>query len=197
MSELVAYEAVRDGLLDGDVLLFQARGPIAAVIRWAGRSSYSHAGLVARIRGRVFCAESRERKGCRLVPLSSVLSCSRRVDLFRPNGQADDEQRSAVVVEALEHLGQPYGWWQILRAALSHLPLVSLFVPGASYSEDDRRPTGSRLTCSAFVARCWRLAGLDLVPRLADGSTEPGDLARSSSLEYAGELKHRPPPAEE
>jgi len=42
--------------------------------------------------------------------------------------------------------------------------------------------------CSEAVSRAWRLAGVDLVPNLADRYTEPGDLARSAHLRLVASL---------
>ena len=84
----------RHVLLDGDVLLFQGTGPIARLIRWAGRTRYSHAGLVLRsARGRVLVAEAREGLvgSIRLVPLSNALKGSVAVDVYRvrPSSASD------------------------------------------------------------------------------------------------------------
>lgn len=200
MSGVVPYEQARPAVQDGDVLLFQAKGAVAAAIRWAGRSRYSHVGVAVWIRGRLMVAESRELRGCRVVPLSNAVG-SNVVDLYQVPGATRD-QREAVVQTALERLGHPYGWATIVRMAWTHLPLslgivarwlrrfpLLRWLPeGRTYSEDDKLPVGTHLVCSAYVATCWRAAGLDLVPNLADSSTEPGDLARSAHLLNVGTL---------
>lgn len=185
----------------GDVLLFRATGPVAAIIRWSGRTSYSHVGLAAWWGERLLVLESRELRGCRAVPLSSAAATG-RVDLYRVRG-AGELERADVLEEALKHLGGAYGWASILRMAFTRLPVGLLrMVPvlrrvlpkGPSYSENDGDPSGPRMVCSEYVARCWRAAGplWDLVPRLADRNTEPGDLARSALLEPVGTLTLEP-----
>lgn len=191
---LVPYAQARGGIRDGDVLLFRARGPVAAVIRWATRSEFSHAALAVWVRpdptdptrDRLMLVESREGSGCRMIPLSdAVAGGAARISLFVPRV---DAYRPAVVGAALDRLGQPYGWRSILRDAFGRLPLLSLVWRRRQYSTDDLEDAGVRVKCSTLVALAWRAGGLDLVPNLADRSTDPGDLARSGWLEGRLEL---------
>jgi hypothetical protein len=210
------YAVAREHLRAGDVLLFRGTGFGSRLIRRAGRSDYSHAALVLLAAGRVLVAESREPSlwppaagGCRVLPLSSVLSALTQVDVYRvdlagaPSGapstlSADDEDR--ITGEAWTHLGQPYGTWNILRLALGRLLLplallpgrVGAFVRGRSwYSTNDLLPSGPAMVCSEYVARCYGAAGLDLVPRLSDRDTEPGDLARCPLLAHVATFPGR------
>lgn len=185
--DLLPYGEARALIQSGDLLLFRSRGWIASLIRWATRSRYSHVGLAVWTFGRLMVAESRELRGCRLVPLSAAIGAA-HVDLYQV-GDATADARSKVVGAALERLGQAYGWGSIVRMALGRLILLRW---RRRYSEDDQLPPGTHLVCSAYVAACWRLAGVDLVPNLADSSTEPGDLARSSRLVMIGELLPEP-----
>ena len=195
MAKPLPYPTVREALLAGDVLLFRSRGLFSRVIRWTGRSRYSHAAVIVLLWGRVFVAESREFRGCRLVPLSAAVGHS-HVDLYRVSG-AQESHRRALVQEALRRIAQPYGWLSILRMAAARLPIRwvrslplvgRLFGKVRLWSEDDELPPGQSLVCSAYVSACWRAAGVDLVRRLADSSTEPGDIARSARLDLLGAL---------
>lgn len=186
------YARARDKLEDADVLLFESKGRVAAVIRWATRSRYSHAALVVRVRGRVMVAESRELRGCRMVPLSSALGAARAVR-FVPAPWATLDRAKAVDA-ALERLGQPYGWGTIVRigfgklptSLLRRIPVIGRWIPGGrQWSEDDQDPNGPRMICSQYVAHCYRAGGVDLVPNLSDQDTTPGDLARSGFLMLA------------
>lgn len=189
------YAQVRGAIRDGDVLLFRARGAVAAVIRWATRSEFSHAALAVwvrpsledRSRDRLMLVESREGSGCRMVPLSSAVKGNARISVYLPE-RVTLEQRAAAVADALDRLGQPYGWRAILRDALGRLPLLSLVLRRRQFSTDDLELAGARVKCSTLVSAAWRAAGLDLVPNLADRSTDPGDLARSAALSGAAEL---------
>ncbi len=114
------YSEARGSVEDGDVLHFESRGLVAHVIRWATRSRFSHVGLAVWIHGRLMVAESRELRGCRLIPLSSALVAS-RAHLLTPALWANLD-RGTVVDAALQRLGQPYGYLRLVRIALSKLP---------------------------------------------------------------------------
>lgn len=192
--------AVRQALRNGDVLLFQGGGLVSRTIRWAGRTAYSHAGLVYLTKGgRVMVAEARGGLvgAIRLVPLFNAVKGSLAVDLYRVRGTTL-AQLERVAAAAERYLGQAYGWPSILKMGLARfplwvlqkLPLVGRLLPQATaWSDNDREPSAARMVCSEYVARCWREGGgVDLVPRLADRSTEPGDLARSAELVALGGL---------
>lgn len=198
------YASARGTIQSGDVLLFESHGWISATIRWATRSRYSHAALALWLEEppveRLLVAESRELRGCRLVPLSSAVAGA-RVTVMRCVRPLSDVQVAVLTGTALDRLGQPYGWRHIALDAIGRLPLMALAgtlglfrrlpvvgrllerLPfGKAYSENDLEDPGTRVKCSTYVALCYRAAGIDLVPNLADRSTDPGDLARSALL---------------
>lgn len=206
LPPVVPYQPLRQVLLDGDVLLFQGTSPFGRLVRWAGRTRYSHVALVVHSkRGRIMVAEAREGLvgAIRLVPLSNAVKGSVAVDLYRVRG-ATMTQNELVAARAEEYLGQAYGWASILRMACSRLPLfllrkLPLVGPmlgrATAWSDNDREPSGRAMVCSEYVARCWREGGgVDLVPNLADGSTEPGDIARSAALAALGSLVYQDAP---
>jgi len=187
----LGYVAVRRFIRDGDVLLWRGTSWLSKLIRWAGRSPYSHAGLAVWIRGRLMVAESREGSGIRLLPLRSAVAGA-EVDLYEVGHGTDlavDTVRDQVVERALELLGQAYGYRRILRLAVGRIPLVGRLVKSWSFDDELRIDGRLGIVCSAYVALCWHMAGLDLVPNLSDGSTEPGDLARSALLKLRGRLE--------
>ena len=186
MAPALPYAAVREGIQSADVLLWRGRALWSWVIRWWTRSEYSHAGIAVWVHGRPMAAESRECKGCRLLPLSAAIKGA-DVDLFQVRPEVSTRlKRGPAVQEAISHLGEAYGWRSILRIVLTRLPFGALkwvpvlrhFVPHRFWSPDDYRETGGRMICSEYVARCYRLGGLDLVPNLRDPDTTPGDIAR-------------------
>ena len=77
--------------------------------------------------------------------------------------------------------GKQYGWVNLGRAALLHLPVFRFLVrPDTNDSEISAWPP----FCSQAVAMADRAGGIDPVPNLADRLTEPGDLARSKFFQY-------------
>lgn len=206
LPQEVPYQPLRQVLLDGDVLLFQGTGPFSRLIRWAGRTRYSHVALVVHSkRGRIMVAEAREGLvgSIRMVPLSNAVKGSVAVDLYRVRGATAD-QLELVASRAEEYLGQAYGWASILRMGSARLPLFlvrklplvgRLLGRSPAWSDNDREPSGQAMVCSEYVSRCWREGGgVDLVPNLADGSTEPGDVARSAALAALGSLVYQDAP---
>lgn len=176
-------------LRDADVLLYRP-GPWLSswLIAAGGRGRWSHAALAwtprchnppARPR---LLIESREWMGLRAVALEGqVRRHPGRIEVFRMPLLSIHQARGACRW-LLGQTGREYGWTNMARAALVHLPFVRLVVrPETDDAHFDRRPP----FCSQAVAMAYRLgAGVDLVPRLADRLTEPADLARSAFLEY-------------
>jgi len=76
--------------------------------------------------------------------------------------------------------GTRYGWWNLAKAALRHMPIFRLFVRANTNDEAN----GSPPFCSNAVAAACRAGGVDPVKMLADAATEPGDLARSPFYRY-------------
>jgi len=183
------YRSARPYIHDGDVLLFRRRRGLAGkLIATAGRSPYSHAAMAAWWRGRLMCLETLQSCGGRAVLLSNLVEeGDAEIDVFsiKTWRRVRQKDRQAAVEAMLEITGRKYGWWALLKAAIRHLPIVRLFAPVITDDEAD----GELPFCSQAVAWAWRRAGLDLVPKLADRLTEPGDLARSAALKYRFTLR--------
>lgn len=193
-------------IADGDVLLFESTGWVARTIRWATRSRrFSHAALAARWGDAVMVLESREGRGCRAIPLAAALRVA-RVYLFKPAAWVTLD-RARAVEAAKGRLGDSYGWRHVLLDGAGRLPLMALAgslgllgkipviggflrrIPfGQAYSNDDLEDPGHAVKCSTYVALAWRAGGQDLVPNLADRSTDPADIERSLALVEVGLL---------
>jgi len=176
----LSYALARAHIGDGDLLLFRSHGLIAA----AGRSVYSHAGKAAWWGADLFCIEVHELAGGRAVTLESqIRRRPGRIDLYRVNpcNLAGYDRRGSVIFMR-KFCGCGYGWRNLGRIALRHLPLFRLLVrPGMS----DAEVTLSHPTCAHAIAMADRLGGgVDPVPNLADRLTEPADLARSRLYKY-------------
>jgi hypothetical protein len=77
--------------------------------------------------------------------------------------------------------GVNYGYFNLLRAALVHLPVVRFFV--TVDMADEETVAGGRAAppfCSQARVQADRAGGADPVPNRSDRLTEPGDLATTS-----------------
>ncbi|HLA85986.1 MAG TPA: hypothetical protein VJL29_14435 [Thermoguttaceae bacterium] len=179
--EMVPYAEARRRMDDGDLLLFRRRGLIAI----AGRGEHSHAAKAAWWDDDLFCVEFRGFRGGRAVLLSHLVRRRPgRIDVFEtnPDGRWIDYDRRGAVRHLRRLAGLPYGWVNLLRAGLLHLPVVRLFVRAETR---DAATTHRPPFCSQAVAESERIGGgVDPVPRLADRLTEPADLARSPFYRY-------------
>jgi hypothetical protein len=174
-------EDVETHILDADLLLWRRRGLIART----GRGHYSHAAKAAWWGHDLFCLEVREWRGGRAVTLASqVARFPGAIDVYRANpGELWPDYDRDAATRAMRRLaGCDYGYVNVIRAALLHLPGVRLLFP-ADCRDDatDGRPP----FCSQACAYADRVGGaVDPVRNLADRLTEPSDLARSPFYAY-------------
>lgn len=190
--QLVAYRHAQHELDDGDLVLFRPRplkglgllslkswkgALFGAAITTAGRSPYSHAGKLVKVRGRWFVAEMVEVYGGRLWPLERYAQThSGLIDVFKPNHRSFDARGS--VDRMLAFVGRPYGYRALLRAALLRTPVVRHVIEPLRL-QDDEVLGDWPLFCSSAVAYADSYGGgVDPVPELDIARTEPGDLAR-------------------
>lgn len=183
----VTYRDARKLLNTGDLVLFRARpwswwpgdwksALFGSLITWLGRSDYSHAGLLVACRGEFFVAEMVEGVGGRLWPLAKYAKThSGDIDVFRVVPYRNEYRPGNAADAMMGFVGEPYGWWALLKAFAMHLPVVRHAAKGVA----KERPWRGPLYCSAAVAWAMETAGEDPVGDLPAEHTEPGDLARS------------------
>ena len=189
----IKYENVRHEIWNADLLLFRKRriGLMDGMIAVAGRGVHSHAAKAAWWNDDLFCLEVREFHGGRAVSLSSqVRKYPGRIDVYRPNaGNRWPNYDPEKAVEMMRKLaGCDYGYWNVILTAMTHLPLLRIFVRPDRNDDttwDLRRPP----FCSQAVSLADKIGGVDPVPHLADRFTEPADLARSPFYKYLFTLK--------
>lgn len=185
----VAYSRALPDLRMGDVVLLRARrwswnprswkgAAIGSLITWAGRSHYSHAGMLVKVRGEWFVAEMVESVGGRLWPLRKYAeSHPGDVDVFRVTSRR--YKWSGATDKMIAFVGEPYGWWAVAKAAALHLP----FVRHVAKRVAREAPWKGPLYCSAAVAWAMQYGGnVDPVGDLNPEHTEPGDLARATVI---------------
>lgn len=177
---LLPLAAAAPQIADGDLLLFRRRGLIAL----AGRGEHSHAAKAAWWGDELFCLEVRGFLGGRAVTLASqVARRPGQIDVFEANPDGRWNYDAAAATTFMRRLaGCDYGWGGVLRAALLRVPVARLLIRP---STDDVRGELRPPYCSHACAMADRLGGgVDPVPHLADGWTEPADLARSPFYRY-------------
>lgn len=182
-------EEAADEIDDGDLLLFRGRGWLSTAIAWGGRSAYSHAARAARWEGILFCCEVREWYGGRAVTLASQLPrYPDGIDVFEanPDNRWPEYDRRGALRWTLAQATGEYGYRALCRAVWQRTRCGRL---GAAFADE---VCGGAAFCSQACAAADRLGGgVDPTPHLADGFTEPGDLARSLFYRYRCTLSPR------
>lgn len=183
MTELVRmdYAAARREICDGDLLLFRRRDRIARLIAVAGRSEYVHAAMAGWWRDRLMCVEMTSGGGRAQLLSNLVARWPAVIDVYAANAAKQRFSRARALRAMIGITGKQYGWWNLIRASVYHLPVFRFLVlPDANDVETSRWPP----FCSQAVAMADRQGGVDPAPNLADRLTEPADLARSAFYKY-------------
>jgi hypothetical protein len=180
------YRQARPIIQTGDVLLFQGLTRISRFIRWGSKSAYSHAGLALWWDDRLMVVQSASR-GVELLPASTAVDrYAGQVDWWQP--REDIRERldvRAMVNASFDELGKPYAVWPLVA-------LVMRMFRGEEWGHSDEKYGTESYFCSQLVSRCYRKAGVDLMPGKADADTSPGDLSRSGMLVLRGVLHSHP-----
>jgi len=185
-SDQLVYTDVRGAIRTGDVFLFQGKSAISRLIRWGSESIYSHAGFAAWWDGRLMVFQAAGR-GAEVLPVSSAVDAyDGQVDWFALTEQHRARVNTDLLLtDALTLLGRSY-------AKLGLIDLMLRMLSGRFRGRADAKTGPDTVFCSQYVSYCYRRAGLDLVPDTDDGSTSPGDLARSPLLLRQGVLHANP-----
>ena len=178
---LSRYADVRRKIRGGDLLLFRPRGLMWQPVAVAGRSDYTHAAMAGWWNGRLMCIEMTGGGGRAQLLSNIVRRWPGVIDVYKANAAGEQFSRREAVRAMIDITGRKYGWFNLFRAALVHLPVFRFLV---APEMDDAAADGWPPFCSQAVASATRAGGVDPVPNLADRLTEPGDLARSSFYEY-------------
>jgi hypothetical protein len=178
MVKEVPYAKARKLLRNGDTFLVAADGRSLddAAISAAGRSPYKHAGKVVRWYSRLMAVDTIQGVGGRAISLSRLVAENPgRVLIRRIRDPKYD--RVAACKAMIGNIDRPYGSSGLVRAATVHIPFWRFWAK----ADTDDQSNGSDPFCSQAVAAADRAGGVDPVPNLADGYTEPGDIARSAA----------------
>ena len=178
----VPYCDARRKIRDGDLLLFRPRGFVWRAIAVAGRSEYTHAAMAGWWSRRLMCVEMTAGGGRAQLLSNIVRRWPGVIDVYRANATERRFSREKTLGRMIGITGLDYGWFNLFRAALLHLPLFRFFV---SPETDDAGDSAWPPFCSQAVAMATRAGGVDPVPNLADRLTEPADLSRSPFYAYS------------
>jgi hypothetical protein len=177
----VQYCEVRQKIRDADLLLFRRRSRITRLIAVAGRSQYVHAAMAGWWKDRLMCVEMTSGGGRAQLLSNLVAQWPGFIDVYGANATGRRFSRQRAVGTMIGITGKRYGWWNLLRAALMHMPVCRFLVRPDTNDLD--ASTGPPF-CSQAVAMADREGGIDPVPNLADRLTEPADLSRSTFYQY-------------
>lgn len=203
---ILPYSEIKAYINEGDVLLFRGKGFISSIIGSQTDTDYSHIAVASwsngdanTIDGMLECVEFREGKGGRTTNLEvQVEQNPNQIDVYRavPNfstltfvestkevllSQKDFNGR-AVTRIMRKMTGLPYGWRRIWWMAKKKLIFLRLFSKRDLMS--DKLTDIVYPVCSTAVAYAFNTNGFDLINNRSDEWCEPGDISKSSRLNY-------------
>lgn len=177
----LVYRTARRRLLTGDIALSRADWrPSNRLIAWGTGSPYVHATMIGFCGDVLMLAEARQWRESHLVTLSSqVQRWPGLYDVYRVRRPF---QAAAAWNAMIRATGSPYGWGQLIRAALRKVlgPLVPVH-PNQPAWDLSRN-------CAALVNFACRTGGRVPLPERMDEEVEPGDFALPGFARYVGTL---------
>ena len=187
MDNVLFYNAKRNDIKNGDVLLYKGTDIFSYIIRSFFDSPYSHVGIVVWWNARLMVVEA-VNKGVIATPLSENLRRYKGgVDFFQVEQELSEEKRLMMLQFAQMQLGKSFNLWALLKSGMR-------VVLGLSLTDKDgafRHPAG-RYFCSQFVSDIYKKGGVDLDIDLSSTRTSPDAIAKSPLLKFRGVLKRDP-----
>lgn len=186
------YDALRDNIRSGDILMCSGNATISKIIQQATKSVWSHVAFIIRLDNinRVLLLESVETMGVRTVPLSSYANNYNGTGkgypgkiLLARHREFKNDRITDLSKAAVDLLGYPYGTEELLRIAAR----ITL----ADWHLDE--PT-TQLTpqkayiCSEYAYECYKSVGvsIDYNPK---GFVAPADFARTEAIDAVSFIK--------
>ncbi len=126
---LMNYAEARHEIRNADLLLFRRRNWYTRLIAVAGRSQYVHAAMAGWWNDRLMCVEMTSGGG-RAQLLSNLVRAVARRDrrVSRPTPTRRRFSRDKALPAMIGITGKRYGWVNLFRAALLHLPVFRFLV---------------------------------------------------------------------
>lgn len=200
------YSEVKKYINEGDIILFRGNGFFSKIISSYTETPYSHIGLASWINGNsntddgvLEILEFKEGYGGRAVNFEQVVKkYSKKIDIYRSNpkffsmkfseNKIETEEKDfsgkAVTTIMRKMTGLPYGWrriWWIFKHKLFLFRFFKLNTNGLILDS-----VGEMVypVCSTAIAYSFNYNGYDLVKNRSDEWTEPGEIAKSTQLNY-------------
>jgi len=207
MYNIIPYPKIRNYINEGDVLLFRGSSILSKFISTPSETTYSHVGIASWINGNAHtsagileCVEFREGSGGRAINLSHAVKFQpNEIDVYRPSSRFEklifDNETQTTKSEWIEFDGKavtntmrkmtglPYGWRRIWWMAKHKLLIVRFFVDKSKLMHDELKDIIYPV-CSTAMSYSFNLHKNDLVRNRSDEVTEPGDIAKSTHLNY-------------
>ena len=123
MNDLTAYNALKDGMQTGDIVLWHNNSLLGVLIRECSDAKYNHASLIMRIQayegaeGRRFLTEELEH-GAVLTLLSKRLAETDGEAYWYPLNDEWSHKRAEIGERALQWIGTPYNYAELLKMAV-------------------------------------------------------------------------------
>ena len=196
-EKFLTFNQAAEEMAQADLLLWESGWkPFSFLIGCFGREGLSHAAQLKRAGGDWWIQEVVQWFGGRRRPLKEAIDQEPgKILWYAANaGQRWPEWDPQAAVRRFDGLiGCHYGYWNILKVGLLHIPIIRLLTFGLlRQATDDQAGDNLAPFCSQAVAIAARAGGVDPVPHLADDCTEPADLARSLFYEYRATLVPNP-----
>ncbi|MDF2180099.1 YiiX/YebB-like N1pC/P60 family cysteine hydrolase [Aliiglaciecola sp. CAU 1673] len=185
-DSLLDYQQLRGQMKNGDILLFKGASAFSRLIRWACKTDYSHAGIVAWWGDRLMVLEATA-PGVVVSPISKNLEhYPGGIDYFRlqESTELSAEKRQEMLYFALKQLGKKYATWRLF-------PFFFKLVTGTLKKRRGWQPhdIASSYFCSEYVSAIYNAGDLDLDILQPHHFTSPGSIAKSPLLERVGRLR--------
>lgn len=180
------YNAIRDEIRSGDLLLCSGHSTFSTLIQKTTRSIWSHVGFILRVDpiDRIMVLESVESIGVRSIPLSNYAKDYNGTGKPYPgtimiarHQDVNPHEITHLSQKAVDLLGYPYGTDEIIRIA-ARISLYSLDLPEP---RDETDKPMHEYICSEYVHECFKSMGIH-VNHNPMGFIAPADFARDTAI---------------
>jgi len=202
------YSEIKKYINEGDVILFRGKGLFSKLIGSYTETPYSHVGLASWVNGNsntdegvLEILEFTEGSGGRAVNFEQMVKKNpKKIDIYRPNPsffiiEYSEKENKTIIKEKIfsgktvttimrKMTGLPYGWKRIWWIFRHKLFLYKIFMDTNKLRLDSLGGEMIYPVCSTAVAYSFNCNGYDLVKNRSDERTEPGEIAKSTQLNY-------------